>query len=313
MWYIWKKMNTFSQNEIEEIIKLFSIPNVKKYCEILWLDLEKFLSWISFSYWELLEWYNRTIVADNTIKWRYHIVTRWNWVYNYFVYDNWVIILDWISDPHLVSSVTELPKDLVKWLTKLISFYESIRNLEKFNPNHCPVIEAQTTNDWENYFLQYHRTRDTDYSTFTLNRPLEDWEIKADFVRGITPEDWVEIDVIVGSRKEHFNWYGWAFSQASFKPVFNEIQTKKVRLILMDQWIDWVTLWIALWWHLGLSDLFNPEISLVLPEWFYKKFIWEKYREFSKKTWKDAIMRVRIISDWRRAYFKIIWNNLWEI
>ncbi len=169
--------------------RLFDLDknDIATHCKITGMDQPEFEGDSSFSYWEGLGGINRAIVADNTIEDRYHIFTyvhapRWGIMYlenyGYQVIDDGKIIYQGGSN----SFSPEAIKDFVA----LIEFYETVRNLDQFDPNHCPIIETQTVAD-QFYFLQYHRTRDKNPVTFTLDRDLQEGEIPALFVRGATP------------------------------------------------------------------------------------------------------------------------------
>lgn len=307
--YIYFYINELTDNEIKELLIVFSYRIIKRYCEFLWKNIDDFIKWISFSYWELLDGYNRSIIADSSVKWRYHIFTHKEESHyrNYVVWDNWVLLINWRP----TRENTRLNEELSSWLLDVIEFYEQVRNLENFNPNHCPIVEFQTF-EWQNYFLQYHRTRNFENADFILDRPLEEWEIEAEFVRGVTPQEWIEVDFTVYDLQHQLDIDDHSCNIIPTNNlVYDELVSRKIPLHLSIKWLDnFISHWN--WWHLLKSTIFKPWLKIVLPEWSFDEDWYKPYYEYSKKTWKKSIMRVRIVSDWRKAYFKILWNNLWE-
>jgi len=309
LWYICGNLDSLSQDEVENAIKLNNYQYIDIYCLLLWIDKEEFTKNISFSYWELLWWYNRSIIADSSVKWRYYIYTHGGNTKNICVYDNGSLIINWFNSSEKQSNISQLPKKLIDWISGVIEFYEKIRNLPRFNSNHCPLIEFQTY-DWDNYFLQYHRTRDFQSADFVLNRDLEQDEFEVDIVRWITPKDGLELDLVVHYWKFDIRQEDWTISERSQNEIFDEIMSRKRILKAIPYWLDHFVACSMVWWHWTKSDYFNPQLSLVIPK-VILKYSWDKvYWQYTHETWKDSIMRVRVISDWRKAYIKFLWNNL---
>lgn len=131
----------------------------------------------SYSFWEYLQQgQNRTMVADNALRGRYHI-------FNVFPgsFSSWTIV----ENGKIIKgeSIPDCGTD--------IAFYEGVRNIGCFDPLHCPSIEYQAIGN-QRYFLQYFRTNDFKEADFVLDRPLEEGEIEADFVKGSTRKDGVQ-------------------------------------------------------------------------------------------------------------------------
>ena len=180
------------QSEEELVEKVLEEPKTqsswqKKYCDYLGLDLDRFNSEVSFSFWEFIEGYNRIVVADSAVTGRYHVMTKGPSALSYAIVEDGAVVKEFAYD---------LPAELTKGLPALIKTYEQVRNLGNFDPNHCPIMEIKTVCD-ENYFLQYHRTRDFEPTQFKLERELESGEIEAQFVRGATPPEGVTHKVII--------------------------------------------------------------------------------------------------------------------
>ncbi|MEK7146388.1 MAG: hypothetical protein AAB802_04395, partial [Patescibacteria group bacterium] len=98
------------------------------------IDVEKMVSETSFSGWEFIEGENVTVVADTSVKGRYHIFNNGN-TSRYCTWD--------VRQGGPFGS--------------LIRAYEQVRHLEMFNPNHAYLMEFQTGKDGEHFFLQAHR------------------------------------------------------------------------------------------------------------------------------------------------------------
>jgi hypothetical protein len=92
------------------------------------------------------------------------------------------------------SQVYDVPENDLR---RIIEMYEKIRNLDKFDPQHCPILEIQTDTENNDYFLQYHRTNNFKKSDFTLTRDIEEGEFLANYVRGSTGEKAIEIEVSI--------------------------------------------------------------------------------------------------------------------
>lgn len=233
----------------------------KLYCKFLDLDKDEFEQQVSFSIWEELSGLNRTVIADSSIAGRYHVMTlsaeKNNWLINYAIVEDGELAHEFIRP---------LPEELRKGLRGLIETYEQVRNLGRFDQNHCPIMEFQTHNG-KNYFLQYHRARDFSPSEFTLERALQDGEIEVPFVRGATSQDGRDFKVTVYYNKEwyfnpededgsfdlHYNW------------VFSELQSKrrKLQVIPGDNLTEELKSMVA--YHSQRTKMFKPEISTIFP------------------------------------------------
>src|SRR3989344_4467996 len=58
-------LETTDQTAFEETLKKLSLPYVRRYCDLLGIDVDKFCEAISYSYWEKIGGLNRSIVADS--------------------------------------------------------------------------------------------------------------------------------------------------------------------------------------------------------------------------------------------------------
>lgn len=312
--YLLWAVESLSQEDLETKIKELSNENITKYCMYLWIDIQQFKQGITYSYWEKIDWYNRSIIADTAIPWRYYIFTKSKLyslsdkkysdieiVNNCSIVDNGEIILDteqWVGD------------EIKKRYQEVIAFYEKIRSLEKFNPNHCPIIEFQTDKENNNYFLQYHRTRDMETSTFVLERPLEEGEIKVGFVRWATPPEGIEIQAMLDfwSLKIQHGFKGKeeCYMVFSNNEICHSIKSKERKIHIHMRSNLESFFWYLLHEHIKKTVMFNPSMSLVfIWDWFPK----ERYNSLKEeyiRTKKIVLFPMRVVSDWRTAYVKFL-------
>jgi len=271
------------------------------YCNLTGTDQDKFVSDVSFSFWEFLGGCSRTITADSAIKELYHITSfEKNSILNYTLYHN---------DTH-VSFVRPLPSYLQRGLEGLVAFYEQIRNLPRFDSNHCPIIEVQTVNRL-NYFLQYHRTRDFQPSEFYLDRALNKNEFEALFVRGATPPDGIvcKTTLMYGDFAKDVPYTDWILpneEEASFDfhfgYIFSELmyRERKLQVIHGDSLNHF--LFMVLDKHVERSMLFKPAVSLCVGRG--QLFSEKEKSEMSEKayeTGENQYLNLHVVSDGRRA------------
>ena len=250
------KQRYFEKEEEEK-----GTPLYRQYCKSSGLDEDEFRGQTRFSIWEALGGFNRAIVADSSITGRYHVMTHYdernNWLFNYAIIQDGQIEQEFIRP---------LPEELRDGIRELIETYEQVRNLGRFDNNHCPIMEFQTVNR-KNYFLQYHRARDFSPAGFTLDRALQDGEIEVPFVRGATSKDGERFKVTVyyagewyfnpededGSFDLHHNW------------IFPELQFRRRKLQIISEknlTKEFVSLVVG---HSQRSKMFKPKISTIFP------------------------------------------------
>lgn len=172
------------EKEFEEKLKTIRAGSVQRFCELTGGNKSEFQGDISYSYWEKINGHNRTVVADNAVPGRYHIFSsqieerRYN---NYSTLEN----------GEIESNGSLLTADLRNGMSSVVDFYESVRGLGNFDPNHCPILEIQTDAGGRHHFLQYHRGRDLEPRTFEMpkERVAESGEVEALIVRGATPPE----------------------------------------------------------------------------------------------------------------------------
>ncbi len=303
--------NISSEQELidkcEEITEEGKLSNIAQYCALTNISEQEFRNNISYSFWELLPGYNQTIIADSAIHGRYHIMTKdKSSLMNYTIVENEKITSN---------QIYPLPQQLKDNLPSLIEMYETIRHLSHFNPNHCPIMEMQTVGD-QHYFLQYHRTRDFEPSTFTLNCPANADESKALFVRGATPPQGLTVDVTLvyatlerfpyEQSKKGFSKFKFPKNdQASFDKhyykLFAELLLPQRKVQINHTSLDGAFA-DAVNGHDTRSKLFKPEISVVQWPPLYNSTERNELREKALQTGKDQKIKVHVISDGTTAY-----------
>lgn len=288
------------QFAFEASLVQLSLPKIQEYCQLLNLNPSDFCQEISYSYWEKIPGFNRSIVADSAVPNRYHIFTtaiaKAATFHNYVVVDQGKI---------LVNFPNQITGELHNGLPDVLKFYETVRNLPGFNPEHCPLVEFQSNED-RNYFLQYHRTRDAAPVSWILDRAKEEGEIKAVFVRGATPPEGIVVDVTLYQRGMRSGILPEG-EEGSYcpkpDPIFSEIMSRRqlVNFVAQDLWglaADSINV------HLPKSTLFNPAISVFIdPDGnFPAEFEVVRMQE----DIKPPHFKIRVVSDGRTAYIKVV-------
>ena len=289
------KVEQGPQAEVERDLIDLRKDEIDSYCRLLNLDNGQFRQGISFSYWEYLGGFNRSIIADSSISGRYHIITldpkTKNGLYVCF------------EDGELTPASEKLPSMSNKKIGEVIEFYERIRHLGNFDPNHCPVVEFQTV-DGVNYFLQYHRTRDFSPATFRISREREVDEFETDFVRGATPEEGIVSKVPYFYPKLELKDVDGAYGFHT-NSAFGEIRSRMLNLQLFSTPFHHLIRAVANR-HVTISGLFNPRISLRINSLddFVSQEERLKVERESIRTGTPSTFSARVISDGRRAFVK---------
>jgi len=291
-----QQMDELSQTEIENLLKKLSKIRIENYCSLLNLNIKEFENKISYSYWEKLDGYNRTIIADTAIEGRYHIFTHGERFRNYFIYENGMSIFN---------GKTPLLTELNDKILETIEFYEKIKCLPKFNKNHCPIVEFQSV-DGKDYFLQYHRTRDRQYSNFELTRPLEEGEFKAHFVRGVTDEKGETLNTSMYYPEDIFN-IGEEDASFDFNPndIFSEIMNRKRICFFSLKSLHRMAMECSIG-HFDKSKIFNPKLYVAINEENIPKGLIKKLLDETDDKREPAKVTIRVISDGRKAYVKFL-------
>lgn len=282
--------------------------SIKDYCTLLNLNVVNVMKEVSFSFWEHLRGFNRTIMADSAISNRYHIMTSNHdkpRIYNYTIFEGGKIDREFIMD---------LPSILKDGLLELTTSYEKVRNLPNFDNNHCPIMEFQTTSDGKNFFLQYHRARDFEPSRFKLERSLIDGEIEIPFVRGATSPKG-EVYRATTYYHGHMTHKEWTLQDENcsfdmhYRKMFTELMVRQRGLQLIPMSADnkpYFTLLGFVVEHKNRSQLFKPKVSMIINLELLKKYPEEisDWYEQVKATGQNHSLNIYAISDGRRALIR---------
>lgn len=277
-----------------------------QYCKMLNLELKKFKSEVSHTFWELLDGYNQVVTADSAIPNRYFIETlrdkSGDNTMGFSIFENGKLI-------NLLE--THFPKNLKDSTPRIIELYEKIRHMPNFDVNHCPIMEFITTFDMKTYFLQYHRTLDFKQAQFTLDREPSAEEKEVFLVRGATPPEGIDAAITIcdgwrlSSRypklkeKEDgsFDFHYWA--------IYSELMVHKRKVQINTEKTLKFKLLKLLIGHLSRSKFFKPEISIIdSDEGLFEDEEIEALYEKAKKTRQDQTLNYHITSDGRRAFIK---------
>ncbi len=279
---------------------------LNEFCHLMGLDKTRFLGELSFSYWERLEGYNRTIAADSSVEGRYFILTRGRGEGIPNVKD-----LTIYEKKGLISrGMFKLTDELRNGVPDLIAAYEAVRNLPNFNPLHCPIMEFQTVGP-RNYFLQYHRAREFEAPTFNLERDREPGETEAILVRGVTPEG--EIMKRVTAYYENtphvhacWNMRPLKYEEGSFDNhynyVFGEVMVRK-RDVQVDTSENLTGLAWSLKNHLTFSQMFKPGmfVSLNFDNALWLREINLHLKQLRNETGQAQYIDMHFVSDGRKG------------
>lgn len=303
-----------NQKDFEEQLKIWDRKSIEKFCSLLKVNREDFTEKISYSYWEALEGNNGILVADSALKDRYHLFIKEegdeNEILNYFVFEDgkWT---SGSSNKENLSSSDEKKENLsqitfsclegVEW-ENLICFYEELRSLNAFDPKHCPILEFQHSNN-KNYFLQYHRTRNQKLADFTLERPLELWEIQAQFVRGATPPEWIILQTTISPYPNYEIFEEEASFDMHYQNLFASIMNKQRKVAFLEWQMEEMIFKCASA-HFTTNRIFDPELFVLIDE--IPKEVLQKVYAYWKIKKELVQVPVRLISDGKKAYVKFL-------
>lgn len=287
------------EQDLKKRLLVDCMHEMKSYCSLLGKDIDQFKEEVSFSYWEFMSGLNRVIVADSAIKGRYHILVA-------DVKDGGYVL---IENGKIIQQIMTQDKGNND-LEKLIGLYEGVRNLDRFDANHCPLLETITV-DGRIYFLQYHRTRDFQEAAFTIEREPVKNEIEARFVRGATPPEG-EVYTVTTRYPAEVDYGGWKLSTEDgsldicTNKIFSElmVRRRKIQVIIREE-RDLFFYAVALG-HFERSKVFKPMISVLVEEGLYPDAEDEKaFRKiWDKVATTPQTIQVKVIADGRRAFLE---------
>lgn len=268
--------------ELEEKLIKFDSKNIKDYCNSEKIEIEEFISGISFSYWEKLEGINGSIIADDTIENKYHVFQTLSGTYpltNYTIIQDNKILKENGDFKFQVNNVK---------IEELINFYNSLKS-----GNDIPIIEFQIPHTNEDiYFLQYHQMRNFKKPEFKLNKSLENNEIQAEIVRGSTPKEGLELLFRMEKDEKIAGILGVPYYYGSFENELNA-RSREVQIFSVNSF-DMLSHELNKG-HAGKSLFFKPKV-------FFGADVMSLYSldEISEK--ED--FRLRVISDGETGYVK---------
>lgn len=284
------------QTEVEKRIGGLSFYSINGYCKFNGIGRSDFMKDLSFSYWQALPGINRAVIADSAIKGRHHILSYGQDMrQGFFVLRNHAYYI--IENGQVTEGDNyKFPKESDSMYQSVIDFYESVRSLPKFNPNHCPIMEVQTVNK-KHYFLQYHRTRDFQAADFVLDRPAGEGEMEAVFVRGVTPSEGMSVtvgvhyDALMPKPEEEGAMDFWPNRQL----IEAFVRNRKLQIIdAKDMFSDDPG-------HRQRSLLFKPQLSIALER--DQRDLLKAGINYSEEN-PQPMFQVEVVSDGRKAYIK---------
>lgn len=237
------------------------------FCPMSNINYKEFVDTCSFSFWQKLKGYNRTVVADDAVKGRYHVITDGNMPTQdgkvmkcsaYSIIDNGIV--NHIYDPYPESD---------KQLDGIVDFYESVRNLKRFDKNNCPIVEIQTL-DKKHYFLQTLNGRDFSPADFKIK---QESGTKALYTRGKTSPEGQIWKITTEFPKGYGHTQPVPLSDGYIKEVPNpddfyfEMLAPRWKVAMLTapfQDTDYTLENIIDIGHIGKSQLFKPQVSLIL-------------------------------------------------
>lgn len=271
------------------------------YCQLLGIPIDEFLARASYSYWKHLGGSNLTIIRDSAVKERFHVfaVEPRTSGRAYFRTDEGKI-----TDHRSFKIVID---PLVAGLRHFIDFYETIRTLDRFDPNHCPVIECQFV-DGALFFLQYHRTRDFAEATFELDRPPGEDEFEASFVRGATPPEGIEVAVnicfpLMRLSDVQLPPHEPAAIDLSSNNILQEIMSRRRGHQIINSSDHFNFVLDAAIGHVSRSIFFKPGLSFVAN---LDAFLTRDFFRHRICTGENPPVPIRLVSDGRRAYLRFL-------
>lgn len=220
----------------------------RPFCCFSGISEEDFLAQTSFTYWKKLGGMNATLVADDIFPGRYHVMV--SEIGPKMVYG----LIDASNRNVLRESAYRFPnwRDILKQYP-LAEFYEMVRGMTFFDPNHCPIIECQLL-DGGIVFLQYHIGRDFTGRQFKLERDARNEEREVFLYRGATALEGMDVDIAVDLPNR----------PTTFDPVETGSFDRFFKAPTIEQ-----TIYLELAWRFMFASLRQQRGSVLGPSWHY--------------------------------------------
>lgn len=324
--YVLRQQSTQSSDvelKVQEVFRAQTKTGIRFFARVTGKTEKEIEDQVSFSFWQYQEGMNRSIVADSAIPGRYHIFTR------YFPEEEGKTAhLSWavIEAGKVIRSYPSVYTDeLLENLPQTIAFYEKIRNLPEFDPTMIPIVEFQTIEkegSVQNSFLQYHQTREIAYSRHTLSRPLENGELEANFVRGATPPEGIDVEITWWDSGTLISLFSASekvqlpeqeeggLDYHPFYPVVEALARKRTVTLRTKNFEDLAEL-SRDDSHFSMSTVFKSAVSVLID---FHSLVPEADREIMEKkaeeTGAPSRFRLHITSDGHRAVVKYLGYSL---
>ncbi len=289
--YAVQKNKIKSTEEITQALLNVARGNtIQIYCLCMGITQEQFQRETSCSIWEYIPGNNMTVVADSAIAGRYNVFSvakedsRQSYIYQ------------WPDHEPSLSS------ELALKTRHAVNLYENVRNLPKFNPQHCPIMEIQVDSENLAWFLQYHRSRDFSPATHVLTGN-EDGVWSEGFVRGSTPPEGSLVKIkpfpsytpgnlppIEGGASGHRGDYQ--------QQVMDEIMTQRRQIQLLPV----ATSGAMYTSHMTVSQRSKPGVTIEMP---LEKILTKEQINWYRDNPEETVL-IKVISDGRRAVLKVI-------
>lgn len=310
-WHIYNQIMiqipTIDQTELEDMLPRLDRKKILRYAELLDIDPDSFMQDISYSYWEYIDGYNRTIVGDNSVPGRYHVFTLRNErnttrINKYCIIENGRILY---IGPYGMKGFT---RPFRAGALDAIRLYEEVAQLDRFSRDNRPIMEMQAPlgNPEANVFLQYHRGVDIQPATFTLERPREAGEIEAVYCRGATRPEGETL---------HLHFPGYYDTPLHIQPqeaaydmsddnIYSEIMLRRRRLQLLDSAMHSIAFHATVG-HWQRSLLFKTPLAISVKSKDMKRIaLSEEQKQSIRETGIVPTVRLSVTSDGRKAYIK---------
>jgi hypothetical protein len=161
------------------------------------------------STWRYVEGTNIRMFRDPSVEDRYHLAATPSRGY----------ILAWQIDAGNHDKALDQERsdhELVP--SRIIDFYESIRNLPRFDQSQAPLMEIQMDKDGELNFLQYLKTGHSISPVDEFELPANKEAIRTDNVRGVTEPDGQELRLYIAPKKITKRMKGQGFYFDNLRP-----------------------------------------------------------------------------------------------